>query len=92
MKKIEIIVKFFKGILSEGGKISSNRFALLVNSVAIFILFLSVAFHITWNTVCEIKIQFTELGYFLGGMAAYIGAVLYGKVSQKKVENGVSLI
>ena len=67
-------------------KNSAMRFNLVITSLAIFITFISIAFHIVMKTIDGLEPDWATMGVFAGGIAAVLTGVGWNKTKQKEIE------
>lgn len=77
-----------KNYLKENTKNSSLRLSMFIQTVAIAVVIITIAFHVFWKTITEGTINWTGLSLIFPAIGTFVGAWIYGKVSQKKIEYG----
>lgn len=69
--------------LNEDTKSSTIRVVLFMGTVAAFLLMLGMLYHI----ISYEEVKWESMSVFLLAVSSYLGTLLFGKVSQKKIEN-----
>jgi len=73
--------------LREDSKISSMRVTLFLGTLCIIFLCLGVFVYTIIHAVKCTTLDWAGMSIFVGGISAFAGTLLYGKVQQKKVES-----
>ena len=76
----------FKQYLNAKTNESSIRLALIWSLGLSTIAFIIVCFHVVWNTIEAQPIEWLGLAAFVGGLASFFLAAVYGKITQQKNE------
>jgi energy-converting hydrogenase Eha subunit A len=67
-------------------KNSAMRFSFTIISIGIFIVLLGIVAHIVYKTMGGAPIEWTEMGVFIGGLAALLTGSGWNKTRQKAIE------
>lgn len=67
-------------------KNSAMRFSFTIISIGIFIVLLSVVGHIVMKTLGGTPIEWSQIGIFIGGLAALLTGSGWNKTRQKEIE------
>ena len=72
--------------LTEDSNISTTRVVLFTGAMSALLLIMAMTTYILIHAIKCTAIDWSGLAIFLTGISAYIGTLLYGKVTQKKYE------
>lgn len=67
-------------------KNSAMRFSFTIISIGIFIVLLAIVGHIVMKTLGGATIEWTQIGVFVGGLAALLTGSGWNKTRQKEIE------